>query len=115
MKTILFTLCMTIIAFASFGATSSYAHCGGCGTGKTCEKTLGEKAKPCTKCVKSGKTCNCASKKSHDHADKPCVKCAQSEKAWNKKNKSYKTTKDHSKKGSLTIKSRGAVDTGYNE
>lgn len=116
MKTLLFTLTMALLTFGSFSTTSAFAHCGGCGEGKVCEKTLGEK-KPCVKCLKSGKTCGCGDKsaKHKSHAEKPCTKCEQSEAAWNKKNKAHRPLKDHSAKGSLTFKSRGTVDTGYNE
>ncbi len=111
MKTLLFTLTMAFIAFGSFGTTTSFAHCGGCGEGKICEKTLGEK-KPCTKCLKAGKTCGCGDKKAKHHAEKPCTKCADSESKFHARKKSMT---DHSEKGSLTFQSRGVVNTGYNE
>lgn len=114
MKTVIFTLMMAFIAFGAFGTTSAYAHCG------ICEASMKEyeAKKPCAKkCPKTGKTCECAKKEGKIceksmKKKKPCEKSAGMKKPCSKNG--YKPMKDHSEKGSLTIRS-GIPETGrYN-
>lgn len=119
MKSVILTIAMAFIAFGAFGTSTSYAHCG------VCEASMksGE-MKPCTKCMEAGKTCDCAKKKKccgdcgkkahKDHGEKPCKVCDKSEKAWNKKHKMHKSMRDHSEKGSLTIRSGTVEGDRYN-
>lgn len=121
MKTLLFTLTLALMSFGAFALTSTAYACSSCG----CMDT--KQACNCgSKHVHGDKKCGCKSKAAHSHGDakcgcdskkmkkdKPCKVCEKSESAWNKKNKSS-SMKDHSEKGSLTFKSRGSVNTGYN-
>lgn len=116
------TKLLSILAVSAFliigGFSTASAHCGSCGA-----QSHGE-MKPCTKCVKAGKACNCHAKKAEmkpcekklGGEKKPCAKCAESERAYHAKKKSSLTGSAlDSNIGSLQIRSRGHVDTGYND
>lgn len=110
MKTILFTLTMTLIAFASFGTTSSYA-CGMCGKSdsshemKPCEKSMNGEKKPCEKCMG----------KKHDHNAEPCKICQENDKRFETNKEMTKGEQYKTEKGTYHVQSRGMVDDGYND
>jgi len=115
------TKLLSVLALAAFlilgGISSASAHCGACGESHAASGEM----KPCTKCMKADKPCKCGKKAMkpcekmlHGKEKATCKKCEESERKTLRASDMETGASVRSNIGSLKMKSRGSVNTGFN-